>query len=272
MPRPGSSQKRAPRVASRAVSNCTLALGDPPRLLEAAYSTKANRAHERQLLPETWALHLYLYHGRLHEAGAVYDFMPGWASLTPPGLPHVLDRPHPAPHYWALFRLGGGRGGDSLTVPRLWNAGAAGDVLRTDLRELIRCERAQPGRSRAILWKLLWELPSSEAAALTPGSPPLLREAELLITRDLHRPHRVAWYAGHLGCSLSTLEAAFRRHHGVSPLRWIFNRRSAWALELLRGSHLGVKEVARAVGFNDLQQFNKWMRRRYGVSPRKLRA
>lgn len=265
---------RAPHAApvTPIVPRCTLPLGGAPDLLDAAYSTRAIRGHERYLLPETWALHLYLYHGRLHLPAGAVDFLPGWASLTPPAQPHVLDRPQPAPHYWVLFRAHGDGKGGTVTVPRLWDGGMVGEGLMRAMRDLIRSQRTRPARSRAILWHLLWNLPESGVAPGEVESPPLVREAEILMTRDLHRPHKVAWYARHLDCSLSTLEVAFRRHHGKSPLQWIAEKRGTWALDLLKGTHLGVKEVARAVGFHDLQQFNKWMRRAHGASPRKLRV
>ncbi len=64
----------------------------------------------------------------------------------------------------------------------------------------------------------------------------------------------------------------FRRSTGVSPYRFVMDRRIACAKVLLRDSMLGVLDVALAVGFSDQSHFTKVFRRTTGVPPGAYRA
>ena len=64
----------------------------------------------------------------------------------------------------------------------------------------------------------------------------------------------------------------FRRSTGVSPYRFVMQRRVACAKVLLRDSMLGVLDVALTVGFSDQSHFTKVFRRATGVPPGAFRA
>jgi transcriptional regulator GlxA family with amidase domain len=64
----------------------------------------------------------------------------------------------------------------------------------------------------------------------------------------------------------------FRRSTGVSPYRYVMERRIACAKVLLRDSMLGVLDVALAVGFSDQSHFTKVFRRTTGLPPGAYRA
>jgi len=64
----------------------------------------------------------------------------------------------------------------------------------------------------------------------------------------------------------------FRRSMGVSPYRFVMDRRVACAKVLLRDSMLGVLDVALAVGFSDQSHFTKVFRRTTGLPPGAYRA
>jgi transcriptional regulator GlxA family with amidase domain len=64
----------------------------------------------------------------------------------------------------------------------------------------------------------------------------------------------------------------FRRSTGVSPYRFVIDRRIACAKVLLRESMFGVLDVALAVGFSDQSHFTKVFRRTTGLPPGAYRA
>lgn len=69
--------------------------------------------------------------------------------------------------------------------------------------------------------------------------------------------------------SVRTLQSAFKRHRGVSPLLFLKERRLSRARDLLLAGAAGVRvtDVALQCGFNHLGQFSVDYRRRFGEKP-----
>jgi AraC family transcriptional regulator of arabinose operon len=63
----------------------------------------------------------------------------------------------------------------------------------------------------------------------------------------------------------------FNRAFGFSPMDYVIRLRLREAVHLLHDCSLSVKEVARAVGFQDLSYFSRFFRRHFGLSPRQAR-
>lgn len=70
-------------------------------------------------------------------------------------------------------------------------------------------------------------------------------------------------------CHMSKYEfsRAFKREHGLSFVEFILQLRVRRAAELLEQHDLAVKEVAFAVGFNDVSYFGRMFRRYFGIAP-----
>jgi transcriptional regulator GlxA family with amidase domain len=99
--------------------------------------------------------------------------------------------------------------------------------------------------------------------------PPLLRRCEELIETHFARlDFSVEWLAANLGCSPDHLSRSFRRQHGQRLIEAMHDRRIAQARKLLRGSSLGVAEVAWACGYSRPSNFNRMFRERTGTTPR----
>jgi AraC-like DNA-binding protein len=115
------------------------------------------------------------------------------------------------------------------------------------------------------------EQPSANPRDAAPaGLPGYLRHAIEGVQREISSPQlSVQVLAERAGVSTRTLQAAFGRHLGVSPARYIEQTRLARAHVLLASgcATLGVAEVAQQCGFAHAGRFAMAYRKRFGVSP-----
>ena len=136
--------------------------------------------------------------------------------------------------------------------------------------ELLRLV-AEPGRAAAAraafaLEGLLLDL-SQAPAAETPTWVDRVR-------RELTKSDAPADYdalAGKLGLSVRSLRRHFREQTGTSPHQFAIGRRVQSARELLVGTDLPIKEIARRLGYADVFYFGRQFKRQTGVSPAMLR-
>jgi transcriptional regulator GlxA family with amidase domain len=82
----------------------------------------------------------------------------------------------------------------------------------------------------------------------------------------------VSEIAREVGLSPGHLTRLFRAATGTTVIAALQEKRVARARHLLTYSDLPVKAVAAQVGMEDLNLFNKTMRRHCGASPRALRS
>jgi AraC-like DNA-binding protein len=95
----------------------------------------------------------------------------------------------------------------------------------------------------------------------------------------------VAWMAGHLDAEVSLADLAaiagvsswhcvrlFREAHGVPPIAYLRLMRLHRARTLLQSGDLGVRQIARAVGYAKVQHFTRMFTHAVGMSPRAFRA
>lgn len=87
------------------------------------------------------------------------------------------------------------------------------------------------------------------------------------IVRDLRAPLDVAALATAAGVSPSHLTRLFRAQHRCGPLRYQQGLRLRLAQRLLQDPALGVAEVARRCGYDDLNYFCRLFRQRVGSPP-----
>ncbi|MDB5232273.1 MAG: hypothetical protein JWN76_3078 [Chitinophagaceae bacterium] len=60
---------------------------------------------------------------------------------------------------------------------------------------------------------------------------------------------------------------SFKEVYGISPLKYIVNKRMEKSLELLRYEKLPIAHIAYEVGFSDIYSFSKSFKKHYNVSP-----
>lgn len=91
------------------------------------------------------------------------------------------------------------------------------------------------------------------------------------IERRLDEPLNIPRLAHAVNLSPSRFSHLFRKEAGVSPMRFVRDRRMARAAVLLERTFLSVKEVMARVGCNDPSHFARDFRAYHGVAPRAWR-
>ncbi|MEM7348660.1 MAG: GlxA family transcriptional regulator [Chloroflexota bacterium] len=97
--------------------------------------------------------------------------------------------------------------------------------------------------------------------------PELLREAIILMERHLEEPLRLSAIAHLIGVSQRQLERLFRKHTGLTPVRYYINIRLDRARALLTQTELPLIEIASACGFNSAEHFSRAYKHRFEIVP-----
>ncbi len=107
---------------------------------------------------------------------------------------------------------------------------------------------------------------------LTKGLPaPLLRRLLSMIEDRLSEDLNLTELARESGLSQSHFASLFRMSTGLSPHRYIVQRRVERARSLLQSTTLSLGEIALAVGFYDQSHLTRQMKRILGVTPNYIR-
>lgn len=117
--------------------------------------------------------------------------------------------------------------------------------------------------ARIIAWRTLADAPE-----------PYRGGVELLAARlqeDSCRRYDFQAEAARLGLSYSHFRRLFRQHVGRAPHDFLLSCRMRRAAATLQDTARQVKEVAAAVGYDDVPQFSKLFKKKIGVSPQHYR-
>jgi AraC family transcriptional regulator len=93
------------------------------------------------------------------------------------------------------------------------------------------------------------------------------RRATEMIRERLHGDIRLSDMAREVGLSVSHFTRAFRKSFGLSPYRWLVERRIERAKALLLSSGLPIADIAVRSGFSDQTSFTRAFTRIAGDSP-----
>ncbi len=117
-------------------------------------------------------------------------------------------------------------------------------------------------------------LVTTVAADQTAGGLPecRLRRVAQYIQENLHREVRLAELGGLVHMSPYHFARLFKRSTGVSPHRFLIQRRLEEAKALLAAQTLPVAEIARSVGFRTASHFTATFRRATGITPSAYRG
>lgn len=98
----------------------------------------------------------------------------------------------------------------------------------------------------------------------------------LAVKKTLDEAYDQAWTLERLakvgGLNANYLITAFRRHLGVTPIRYLWNRRLDAGVHLLRTTPLSIENIAFRCGFQTAAHFSRMMKQRRLHAPSQLRG
>lgn len=225
-------------------------------------------------------------HGSFSLNGNRYICGEGDTFLIFPGalFQYIAAEREPWHYAWAAFyghrcepllqRLG-------LTPERPVARGADPRKSLTMYRRLRRALRAEDPvladlESEGLLRLLLHELALADRPH-RPQTPPALSNAKRIVAQAMRwlelqydRPISIEQLSSSLGYHRTHLSKMFKETVGLSPMQYLMQLRLERGKSLLASS-LTVEQIASSVGFSDPLHFSKQFRKKYGLSPVKLR-
>ena len=123
-----------------------------------------------------------------------------------------------------------------------------------------------------LLYLLCSEVPASDGSERESGSIPhrLIRVSDYM-QEHLSEKITVQSLCNKFLVSPTYLKAAFRRAYGMPIHTWLIRQRITRARELICTTQMPVQEIAHAVGYESISQFNTSFRKYYGMSPGQYR-
>jgi AraC family transcriptional regulator len=97
--------------------------------------------------------------------------------------------------------------------------------------------------------------------------PERLRNAVDFMDLNLSKPLSLEMIAQKAFLSKYHFCREFKKHIGISPIRFMMNRRVCQATLLLQNKELSISRVAIQSGFNDQSEFTKWFKKTTGFTP-----
>jgi AraC-like DNA-binding protein len=252
-------------------SSSTLTFPECPVLLHAGVGVHGGGGrHERFLLESgVWALHAYPYEAEIEWKGTKHRIEPGTVGLTPADQPVVYYFQGHCQHRYVHFLAPR----ETASAPCLLRDADLYARVWEDVGRLMTLQQASPRHAGIMLWNLLLLIGENarHETGHTPRHPAV--EATLsLIETEMNQPIGTAQLADRVGISQNHLIRLFLAEFGIPVGSFLRRRRVEHAAHLLRHTDLPVKTIAAAVGFSDLQAFNKFIRLHLGSSPRRIRV
>jgi transcriptional regulator GlxA family with amidase domain len=103
--------------------------------------------------------------------------------------------------------------------------------------------------------------------AIDPVVQMMLQEMDQLVSRRV----QLADLAARSGYSAQHLNRIFRKGVGITPMKYLLQRRLERAAQMLEQDILTISAIARSLTINDMAYFSRLFRRRYGVGPAEYR-
>ncbi len=142
-------------------------------------------------------------------------------------------------------------------------------ILEHAFDELIQLKRLQQSaRARAALWHFLWQCHDIFiTSSNSPNTHAAVSQAADYISLNLHRHPSATEISRAVGLSHNQLNRLFKEQFGYPLMQYCFRCRMQEAATLLNSSSESIKDIARSLGYDNLQLFNKQFRRYQKLSP-----
>ena len=254
-------------------------LEQPPRLAQAWVGICQPARIQRHFLAGLWQLHIYWHAGELSvvltdRQNFCADLTPGCISILPPGTTSSYHVPDDGVFTAVHFALGDGDGagdGDGSQLPFISAPDGQSDALHRRIHAACALATHRAPHAAAELWAVLWQLASQTNSVRRSGSR-LVAQARELIESTLADPLPVTVLARRLAVSPAHLRRLFIVETGMPMKRYQLARRLERARHLLMHSDRSQASIAAEIGMPDAHQFNKAVRREFGLAPLHLRA
>ena len=135
------------------------------------------------------------------------------------------------------------------------------------IRELHRMLREKSEDDIPHIVALTMELVMEISRMVESALPPLLANTLNFLECNLSEEVRIADVAARLHASTDFLNRLFRKELGVSPKRWLIDRRMQLAVILLKDSDLSIQEISQKCGYGNQFVFSREFRKKYDCSP-----
>lgn len=140
------------------------------------------------------------------------------------------------------------------------------------LAELAAYTRPDPRITQCLLELCLLRIRQSRTRDRTASRvPEKLLAVQRLISSVPAEEVTLADMAKMAGMSPPYFCSQFKKTFGASPMESLIHHRLHHAAHLLTNWNLNISEIAAQVGYQDLFHFSKMFRKKFGVSPRKMR-
>ena len=118
------------------------------------------------------------------------------------------------------------------------------------------------------------ELRAAIARVMEPKTRPsdAASRARHLMTEHPDRPYTTGRLAKDVGLSDRQLRRRFHDTYGKTPRRYLAEVRLRRAVELLLTTELGIEQIARATGYQNVAAFDRIFKRAFGVTPSEART
>jgi AraC-like DNA-binding protein len=221
-----------------------------------------------------WVLLVPEFRGEITIDEFAFSVRPGVMVIAPPHSTITLRFERKSVQYYAHISLPCGRE-PGILIPCVTQLRRKRALIEELFRQGVAAfQRNDLGRANETFGQILEivaNLPPEQNITRR-GLPHIARDALRLIEDRLHRPIYVDELAVAVGLSHRQLLNLFQRHLHTTITGYVRGRRVERALVLLRTTNVAVKAIAPEVGIDDLQVFNKLIRRAVGVGPRAYRA
>jgi AraC family transcriptional regulator len=250
-------------------------LNKPPELVGIGISSERRSGVYDYQMQELWSFHLYEYSVQIELVGHGWlNVHPGYVTIVPA---NVIQRYHyesPSNHIYTHYRLSLNEAPNAW-LPAVYDMGSNFPALKRRAIDAMQCFENRPSRSEAFLWDSLWMMAERGPIGATEQierNHPAFIAARNYIDTNLALSITIKEIIAVSGISQSHLLRLFRAAAGDSIIGYLRRRRAQTARHLLINTTLPIKAVAYDVGIRDLQQFNKFIHKFWGRSPRSIRS
>ncbi len=144
-----------------------------------------------------------------------------------------------------------------VKLPRPENVSFVPSAVAAEQRGYRACLRCRPD---SLPWSPAWR-----------GSEAVVRRGLRIIGQEFQEPLSPRALAQRLGVGSRHLSRLFKQHVGASPYKVITAHRLQQARRLITETDKAFSEIAFECGFGSIRCFNDAVRRRYGLTPSRLR-